>query len=148
MLYNAEKNIDAHRAIENLNKLIRNKKRFEIIEKHPMRSLRQNNYLHLILSWYALEYGETLEYIKQEIFKKDVNKDLFEFEFINHKTSEVRIEYRSTASLDTAKLTLAIERFRNFASKQAGIYLPEPKDLIFLQEIQDEITKNKNLLYL
>ena len=148
MLYNAEKRIDVERAVARVNDLIKRKKKFEVIEKMPIRSLNQNNYLHLILSWYALEYGETLEYIKQEVFKKHVNKKIFEFEFINHKTSEVRIEYRSTAMLDSRELTLAIEKFRDFAAKQANIYLPEPKDLIFLQEIQDEITKHKNLLYL
>ena len=148
MLYNAEKNIDAHRAIEQVNKLIKNRKRFEIVEKKPIRSLSQNNYLHLILSWYALEYGETVEYVKQEVFKKYVNKEIFEFDFFNHKTSEVRTEYRSTADLDSGEMTLAIERFRNFAAKQADIYLPEPSDLVFLQEIQDEVTKHKNLLYI
>lgn len=148
MLYNAEKRIDVERAIAKVNDLIKRKKKFEVIEKKPIRSLSQNNYLHLILSWFALEYGETLEYIKIEYFKKLVNKELFEFKFENHKTGEVRTEYRSTATLDTRELTLAIDKFRDFAAKHANIYLPEPSDLMHLQEIQDEITQNKNLLYL
>jgi len=148
MLYNAEKRIDVERAVAKVNDLIKRKKKFEVIEKKPIRSLSQNNYLHLILSWFALEYGETLEYIKVEYFKKLVNKELFEFQFENHKTGEVRTEYRSTATLDTRELTLAIDKFRDFSAKHANIYLPEPKDLVFLQEIQDEITQHKNLLYL
>ena len=148
MLYNAEKEIDAQRAISRLTELVSKRKRFEIIEKKKIRSLSQNNYLHLILSYFALDYGETLEYIKLEYFKKLVNKDIFEFEFQNRITGECRIEYRSTADLKTDELTLAIDRFRNYSSKHAGIYLPEPKDLAFLQEIQDEVTKNKNLIYL
>lgn len=148
MLFNAQKETDVKRAIERINFLIRHKKRFDLTEKKPLRSPAQNSYLHLILSWYALEYGETLEYVKQEVFKKFVNKAIFEFEYTNRVTSEVRTEYRSTASLDTREMTLAIEKFRDFAAKQAGIYLPEPNDLVFLQEIEDEINKNKNLLYL
>lgn len=148
MLYNAEKRIDVERSIAKINDLIIKKKRFEIIEKKPIRSLSQNNYLHLILSFFALEYGETLEYIKLEYFKKLVNKEIFEFQFENHKTGEVRTEFRSTAELNTTELTLAIDKFRDFSSKHAKIYLPEPRDLAFLQEIQDEINKNKNLLYL
>ena len=113
-----------------------------------MLSCSQRGYLHLILSWYALEYGETLEYVKQEVFKKQVNKEIFKFDFVNRRTAEVRTEYRSTESLDSREMTMAIERFRNFSMLQAGIYLPEPKDLVHLQEIEDEIKKHENQLYL
>ncbi|MEC4051129.1 hypothetical protein OX284_016965, partial [Flavobacterium sp. SUN046] len=119
---------------------------FELKEKKPKRSISQNNYLHLILSWYALEYGETLEYVKQEVFKKQINKDIFEYEYINKKTGEIRTEYKSTANLDTGQMTTAINRFRNYASKEAGIYLPEPKDLSELQYIENQIKNNEQYL--
>lgn len=146
MLYNGEKEIDCHRAMERIKHLIKNKKVFELKEKKPKRTLSQNSYLHLILSWFALEYGDTLEYIKQDLFKKQVNKELFEYERVNKKTGEVRIDYRSTASLDTKELSLAIDRFRDYAAKVAGIYLPEPKDLNILQEIEIQITNNQQYL--
>lgn len=146
MLYNPEKEIDIQRALTKINQLISDKKVFELKEKKPKRSLNQNRYLHLILSWYAWEYGETLEYIKQVVFKKDVNREIFEYQHLNRKTGEVRIEYRSTANLDTAELSLAIDRFRDFSILQAGIYLPEPKDLAFLQEIEIQITNNRHYL--
>ena len=41
-------------------------------------------------------------------------------------------------------MTLAIDRFRNLASKELGIYLPEPNDLVLLQEIENELSKHKN----
>jgi hypothetical protein len=57
----------------------------------------------------------------------------------------VKIErWRSSASLDKAEMTLAIDRFRNFASSELGIYLPEPEDLVLLQEIERELSKTKN----
>ncbi len=146
MLFNPDKEIDVQRALVKIKQLIAAKKVFELKEKRPKRSLNQNNYLHLILSWYALEYGETLEYIKQEVFKKYVNKSIFEYEYVNRITGETRIEYKSTADLDTAELSMAIDRFRDFSVLQAGIYLPEPKDMALLQEIEIQITNNKHYL--
>ena len=43
-------------------------------------------------------------------------------------------------------MTTAIERFRNYASKEAGIYLPEPGELAMLQQIENEIKKNEQYL--
>lgn len=146
MLYNGQKEFDCQRAIERLNFFIKNDKVFELTEKKTKRTLSQNRYLHLILSLYALEYGETLDYIKQEVFKKQVNKQIFQYERVNTKTGEIRIDYRSTTKLNTKELTVAIDRFRDYAAKEAGIYLPEPKDLNYLKEIEILITNNQQYL--
>lgn len=143
MLYDTSIDLDKNRAIERFKYLLNNGKIIELKEKRKIRSLSQNNYLHLILSWFALEMGETLEYTKREIFKKEVNPDLFQFEFVNRKTGEIREDLKSTALLDTKELTTAIERFRNFASKNLGIYLPEPSDLVNLREMERQI-QNQN----
>jgi len=148
MIFNAQKELDVIKATDRLKFLIEKKKRFEITEKKPIRSLSQNSYLHLILAYYALEFGETADYIKQEVFKKKVNREIFEFEFYNRKTYEVRTEYKSTAKLDTKELTIAIERFKEFSMRQAGFRLPEPSDLAFLDEIRNEVTKYESLIYL
>lgn len=148
MIFDGNIQFDQSRAIERIHWLINKGKRFEIKEKRPMRSLNQNRYLHLILTWYALEYGETVEYIKQEVFKKQVNPELFRTEFINQKTGEIRDDWKSTADLDTKQMTEAIDRFRNYASKEAGIYLPEPNDLASMQQIEHEISKQKHYQYL
>ncbi|CVK17195.1 hypothetical protein Ga0061079_12010 [Apibacter mensalis] len=146
MYYNAENPIEAQRAKEYFNWLIKHKKMFELTKKQHFRSLSQNNYLYLLLGFFALEYGDTLEYIKLEIFKKKVNRDLFKTEFINRKTGEIRESWKSTASLNTKEMTTAIERFRNYSAKEYGFYLPEPKDLIFLNEIRIQIENNKEYL--
>jgi hypothetical protein len=145
MIFNSEIALDKKRAIERFRFFLEKGKTFELVEKKPKRSIRQNNYLHLIISWYALEYGETAEYIKQEVFKKQINKDIFEYEFINQKTGEIRIEYKSTSIIDKGQMTTAINRFRNYASKEAGIYLPEPTDIDLLQQIENEIKNNQYL---
>lgn len=142
MIYNPNIPIDVDRAKERFKWLISKGKTFELTEKRQKRSNQQNRYLHLILGWYAWEYGETLEYIKQEVFKKEINKSIFETERVNRKTGEVRIDWRSTADLNTKELTTAIDRFRNYSSKEAGIYLPEPKDQVYLQEIEKQLNNH------
>lgn len=128
--------------------LIDNKdKVVELTVKRKRRSLNQNSYLHLILTWFAIEYGDTLEYVKQDIFKKNVNPQIFKSERVNFKTGEVREHWRSSADLNTKEMTVAIERFRNYASKEAGIYLPEANEDKFLQHIEIEASKYENLIY-
>ncbi|MBS9774729.1 MAG: hypothetical protein KGV59_06195 [Tenacibaculum sp.] len=116
--------------------------KFELKEKRFNRTLKQNKYLHLILGWFAWEYGETMEYIKQEVFKKVVNAEIFKSEYVNKKTGEIRDSWRSTAELDSKEMTIAIDRFRDYASKEAGIYLPQPDDLIHLNEIEIELNNH------
>lgn len=111
----------------------------------PIRSNQQNRYMHLIFAWFAIEYGETTEYVKQVIFKRDVNQEIFKREYVNRKTGEVREDWRSTADLDSKELTIAIERFRNWSSK-GGIYLPAPNEQEYLKHIQIEIDRNKEYI--
>lgn len=144
-IYNGEKLIDQQRAIERLKFFIKHEKVFELTEKRYPKTYPQLKYLHLILSFFALEFGEKTDYIKTEFFKKIANPDIFEFEFINRKTGEIRIDLKSCAELTKDEMTLAIDRFRDYASKEAGIYLPQPNDLS-LVDIEIEINNNKQWL--
>jgi hypothetical protein len=106
---------------------------------------RQNRYLHLLFEWFAVETGYTAEEVKQDIFKKIVNTSLFCDGEAEGKLKGVKIKrWRSTASLSISEMTLAIERFRNYASIEAGIYLPEPNNLVMITELEREISKHKN----
>lgn len=146
MIYNPTNEIDAQRSIEKLKYFIKKKKVFELRQKQVSKTYPQIKYVHLIMGLFALEYGETLEYIKLEYFKKLVNPEIFEYEFINRKTGEIRKEYKSLADVTKDELTLAINRFRDYSSKEAGIYLPEPSDLAIMQQIEIELTNNKQYL--
>jgi len=119
----------------------------EVTEKKKKRTVQQNRYLHLILGWFALEYGETLEYVKTEFFKS-LSKDIFLYNRINYKTGEERTTYRSSREVDTRQMTIAIERFRDWSSQKAGIYLPRANEHKFLEEIEREMNKYNNNLYL
>lgn len=149
MIYNASNPLHQKQSIEKLKYFIANEKTFELKAKHPRRSISQNSYLHLILTWFGIETGYTMEEVKQEIFKKHVNSALFYDGEFEGKIQGFKIErWRSTASLDTAEMTLAIDRFRNFSSQELGIYLPEPKELALLQDLENEISKHSNQEYL
>lgn len=145
MIYNPTNPLHIHQAVEKVKYFISKGKRFELKAKNNRRSISQNSYLHLILTWFGLETGYTIEEVKQDIFKKHVNANLFyegEFEGI------VKIErWRSTANLDTAEMTLAIDRFRDFSAKELGIYLPQPSDLALLEDLENEISKRSNQNY-
>lgn len=143
MLYDCSNALEKKKAKARCDYLIEKGKVLEIKEKRPKRSYSQNNYLHLILSYFGLQTGYTLQEVKQEIFKKIVNPSIFyEGEF----GEVVKVErWRSSADLNTLEMTTAIDRFRDYSTAQAGIYLPTPDDLVSLREIEREIENNQYL---
>lgn len=144
MIYNPSKPLDVKRAKASLEHYIQKGKTFELRHKKERRSIPQNSYMHLLFSWFALETGYTAEEVKQDIFKKVVNPNMF---YDGEHGQLVKIErWRSTASLSKDELTLAIDRFRNYSSAEAGIYLPEPSDLVAIREIEIQIENSKTYL--
>lgn len=146
MIYELTKRFDRDRAVQKFKKAMDNESRIEIKLKHPKKSIQHNAYAHLLFSWFGLEYGETMEYVKQEIFKKIVNPDLFKTEYVNLKTGEIREDWKSFADLDSGQTTIAIDKFRTWSSKEAGIYLPEPTDLAAINEIEKQVINNSKYL--
>jgi len=130
---------------EYVKKLLADKAVIEIKKKLPNRSLSQNSYLHLLLGYFGSEYGCNIDEIKIEFYKKICNRDLFERKKINKKGKEITY-LRSSAELTTGEMALSIDRFRNYASSEAGIYLPSPNEREFLIHIQQEIENNKEFI--
>ena len=60
MRYDGSNPLHAAQARARLEKLIRDKKVFDLTEKKPQRSISQNSYLHVLLSYFACQYGETM----------------------------------------------------------------------------------------
>ena len=112
----------------------------EVKKRHRQRSLSQNSYLHLILSYYASEFGYSLEEVKMDVFKRICNSDIFIRERENRRGSVVRF-IRSTASLDTAEMTIAIKRCRNYSAMQAGLYIPSPDEHNAIAEAERQIAR-------
>ena len=118
----------------------------ELTEKKPKRTLSQNSYLHLLLGYFASQTGNTLEWVKQQYYKKLCNPDLF----IGEKEDRFlgRIKYvRSSADLRTDEMNLSIERFRNWSASEAGIYLPEPTNEAEIRALQVEVERYTTYLY-
>ncbi len=124
MIFNPNKSDCAYKAKEYLDKLIDKKVFFELKEKKRQRTNQQNRYLHLIFKQVAIETGYSINEVKQVIFKKVVNSDIFV------RYSEFNgVEYLiSTSELDTLEMTRAIERFRDYCSLEFGIYIPAPNE--------------------
>ncbi len=111
------------------------------------RTPSQNSYLHAILSYFASRYGESMEYVKEEYFKRAVNPATFVVSQGKDRfTGKRRLICRSVAELSQEQLSLCIERFRNWASKEGGIYLPTAEEGALLKECQIETEKTKTCL--
>lgn len=146
MKYDLNKKEEVEAAKEYFDKLLSQKSLVEINKKFPHRTYSQNNYLHLLLSYAAMEYGETLEYFKQYVWKREVNPDIFITQYVNTKTGEVRDEWRSSADLTTKEMSVAVDRLIDFASKEMALELPDADHFDHLRYIENEIEKNKKYL--
>lgn len=116
----------------------------EITTRKPLRSLSQNAYLHVCLGLFADEYGETIDYVKEMIFKAHVNRPLFVREKQDPILGNV-VYLRSSAELTTEEMTRAIERFRDFASSSLGLYIPAASEHRLLEQAQIIISRNPRL---
>lgn len=109
------------------------------------RSVNQNNYMHLLFSAFAMEYGCSEHYAKQNVFKGTVCPDIFVY-FRTSKTGVKLREKRSTASIPKEQMTESINRFKEWSAKEAGIPLPEATDQGWLRSIEVEAERMKEYL--
>lgn len=155
MVYDLTNELQAEKYKKRCNALYKKKAVVELTEKFPNRTLSQNAYLHAALSYFALEYGDderevvklTPEEVKIWYFKEHCNPDLFLKRKVDPITGEERKTLKSSSSLDTAEMTLAIDRFREFAAK-VGVYIPSPDEHKLVVAMEREVELNKKWLYL
>ena len=117
----------------------------EVKKKHLQRSSNQNAYLHVCLGYFASEFGGTIEEVKFEIFKKKLNKDIFLRKRKNKSGVEIDY-YRSSSDLDRKEMTDAIERFRNWSSAVAGLYIPAPNETEAILAAQQQMEEYSEFL--
>ena len=145
MVYDTSNPLDKANFLLRAKKLAESGKIIELTEKKTRRSLPQNRYLHVLLAYFGTQTGNTLEWVKQQYYKKLVNPDLFIREKEDKYLGKIKV-LRSSADLDTSEFSLSIERFRNWASQEAGIYLPSADEYIIIQQMEIEIERNKEFL--
>ncbi|MBR1526862.1 MAG: recombination protein NinB [Prevotella sp.] len=146
MIYSLSNPLDVQNAKTRLDLLIKRGSVIELTEKKAKRSLNQNAYLHLILGFFASQTGNTLEWVKQQYYKKLCNPDIFIGEKQDKFLGSVRY-VRSSADLRTDEMNLSIERFRNWSASEAGIYIPEPTNEAEIAAMQIEVERYKTYLY-
>ena len=157
MIYDLSNPYDREKFKRRVNALYQRQNVVELNEHKPRRTTPQNSYLHLLLGMFAMETGNTLEFVKREYFKRLVNPDLFverrydkylgEIEVLRSSrdldtgdmTTAIERLLRSSRDLNTGDMTTAIERFRNWAAAEADIYLPAPNEQEFLDSIEREM---------
>lgn len=145
MLYDLSNEYDVQTFREKVKQLISEHAVAELTRKTTKRTLAQNSYLHVLLGYFASEFGYTLEEVKHDIFKKKCNPDLFLHKRKN-KRGFVVTYVRSSTELDRAQMTTAIERFRNYSSAVCGLYLPEPNEYRALTFAQQQVEKYKEFI--
>ena len=143
MVYDTSNPLDKANFLLRAKKLAESGKVIELTEKKPRRSLPQNKYLHVILAYFGAQTGNTLEWVKQQYYKKLVNPDLFIREKEDKYLGRIKV-LRSSAELDTAEMSLSIDRFRNWSAQEAGVYIPAADESILIQQM--EIERNKEFL--
>jgi len=145
MIYNTSNPLNKANFLLRAKKLAESGKVIELTEKKPRRSLPQNKYLHVILAYFGAQTGNTLEWVKHQYYKKLVNPDLFIREKEDKYLGRIKV-LRSSADLDTSEFSLSIERFRNWAAQEAGIYIPSADEAILIQQMEIEIERSKEFL--
>ena len=146
MVYDLSTDIDRIRFQRRVETLLEKRVVVDLSEKKPKRTIPQNAYLHLLLGEFAMQTGNTLEWVKEEYFKKHCNREMFvrlRNDELTHREVEV---LRSSRDLDTGEMTTAINRFKHWASAECGIELPDAEDKEWLGYIEREMQHNREWL--
>lgn len=146
MLYDLSNDLQAENFKSRCNMLFKKKCIVDLTEKKTQRTIRQNSYLHAALGYFGLQFGYTIEEVKEWYFKETCNPELFVRIKTDIFTGKERKYLRSSANLDTGEMTIAIERFRNWAADKAGIYIPSPEEHRLIEQMEIEVQRGK--LYL
>ena len=137
MKFNTAIKAEKSEAFRYFMRLANGKKLVEIKKINLNRTLNQNSYLHLIIGYFGVHFGYTLEEAK--LIYKEVNRELYEYE------KKGRIFYRSSADLDKEQMAKSIDRFME-KSKEAGCILPPATDKEWLRQIENEIERSSYYL--
>lgn len=141
MLYDLKNPLDRERFKRRCNALFKKQGIVELSER-VKRSNQSNRYLHLLLGYLAMETGNSLDYAKEIFYKRAANAEIF----VREKEDELlgKTEYlRSSAELTQEEFSLSVDRFRDWSSQVAGIYLPSPNEEQFLESIEYEMSRQQ-----
>lgn len=108
-----------------------------IKKNRPIRSLKQNRYLHFAIKILAIHTGFTHE----EIY--EIAKFKFNGKMINLPKGGTQVIGQSTKDMDTKEFTIFVNRYCKWCQDEFGISIPQPGDLDLMKrmEIENNYTK-------
>jgi hypothetical protein len=122
MLLDLSNSYDQNKAKAYLAKLIEKGEKVEIRKVQKQRTIRQNAYLHCCLAMFSNETGYTI----------DESKELFSHQLpdiLRYTKNGVNFR-KSTAELDTKEMTVLIDKIREMALDQLGLYIPSSNEYL------------------
>ena len=111
----------------------------------PIRSLsktQQNKYLQVLFKYFGSCLGYRREEVEWMFFKYYVNRDIYICE-TSDEFGLPEIKVKRLLEPSREELSEAIERFLNYASMVAGVYLPLPNESDAINECNQVIKQNK-----
>jgi hypothetical protein len=119
MIYNLADKTELKAARNRMTYLAHKGQMAKLTKYSPGRSLAQNNYLHLLLGAFGMNFGYTLEESKQ--IYKNINREIYTYSKINR--GKAMHFMRSSADLTKEEMAKTIDRFM-LKSSEAGFDLP------------------------
>ena len=117
----------------------------ELTEK-AQRTLSQSAYCHVIIAYFALQFGYSSQEVKDFYFKETVNPDIF-VRTRQDKILGIERKYlRSTADISKEEMSVAIDRFLSWESSTAGIYIPSAEEHKAVVRMQYEVERAKRYM--
>ena len=117
--------------------LIEKQKKVNLTAIREARSVKQNSYVHVAITLFAIEYGYTLNEAKT-LLKRECT-------FMYYEKNHMMF-LKSTADLNSKEMTDFIEFIRNYAGQQ-GLYIPSPTEYLENKfTIDRQIESNKTFL--
>lgn len=117
----------------------------ELRQMKPPQSGQQLRFAFVCIGYFAAEYGISKYEAEWTYFKDIVNHDIFYKTKLNKKGEPIKY-VRHMDELDMGELALAITRFRNFASSEFEMYIPDSTDYAFMIHAEKVIEENKEYL--
>ena len=139
MLYNLNDSLDRARFKAKVEGIWKKGGMVELTDKRK-RTISQNSYAHLCFAAFALEIGESVEYVKQEVFKRKVNPDIFVLEKENPVLGKIEV-LRSSREVTVAEMSKAIDRYRKWCLDEYNVYIPGANEEANLASLEAEMSK-------
>lgn len=118
----------------------------ELKERQPSRTVQQNAYLWVTITYVALEEGYPKDYVEQ-VFK-EVNKDVFLRERENKMGKKYQY-WRHIPDLDKEEMSECIDRWLHHCAMERGLYIPSPQDhayMLWQTQVERNAELNKEFL--